>query len=79
MPGEQQDVTSTFARSVSDVLFWEDNSALLAGLRFRDAAGVRWQIRSDGRLDEELATGAGAELNMRQVGAPPRRGPPGTR
>jgi hypothetical protein len=53
MPGEQQDVTSTFAAPVTGVLFWEDNSALLAGLRFRDAAGVRWWIRSDGQLDED--------------------------
>jgi hypothetical protein len=53
MPGEQQDVASTFATPISDVLFWEDNSALLAGLRFRDAAGVRWRIRSDGQLDED--------------------------
>lgn len=62
MPGEQQDVTNVFAVPVTNLLFWEDSSALLAGLRFRDAAGVRWRIRSDGRLDEELATGARAEL-----------------
>jgi hypothetical protein len=53
MPGEQQNVTSVFAAPVTEVLFWEDNSALLAGLRFRDAAGVRWRIRSDGQLDED--------------------------
>jgi hypothetical protein len=39
MPGEQQDVTSTFAAPVAGVVFWEDDSALLAGLGFRDAAG----------------------------------------
>ncbi len=55
MPGEQQDIANIFAAPVTDVLFWEDNSPFLADLRFRDAAGVKWRIRSDGRLDEEPA------------------------
>jgi hypothetical protein len=67
MPGEQQDVTSIFAAPVAGVVFWEDNSALLAGLGFRDAAGARWRIRSDGRLDEDSAAGEPAVLNRRRA------------
>jgi hypothetical protein len=53
MPGEQQDVGIGFAAPVPDSVFWKDNSGLLTSLRFRDAAGVHWRFRSDGRLDEE--------------------------
>ena len=33
--------------------FLKDTSRLAAAVVFRDAAGVRWRLRSDGQLDEE--------------------------
>jgi hypothetical protein len=53
MPGEQMETSIGFANPVPTQQFWQDNSGLLTSLRFRDAAGVSWHYRSDGRLDDE--------------------------
>jgi hypothetical protein len=52
MPGDQADSAHAFTEPVPVPVFWQDNSRLQATLRFRDAAGVHWQLGTDGQLDE---------------------------
>jgi cbb3-type cytochrome oxidase subunit 3 len=53
MPGEQKGFDTVFEPSLPYQDFLKDTSRLAAAVIFRDAAGVRWRLRSDGQLDEE--------------------------
>jgi hypothetical protein len=53
MPGEQKGFDTVFEPSLLYQDFLQDTSRLAAAVIFRDAAGVRWRLRSDGQLDEE--------------------------
>ena len=59
MPGDQVDTGNGFTEPVPVPVFWQDNSRLQATVRFRDAAGVHWQLGTDGQLDEISASGDG--------------------
>jgi hypothetical protein len=52
MPGDQVDTAHGFTEPVPVPLFWQDNSRLRATVRFRDAAGVHWQLGTSGQLAE---------------------------
>lgn len=56
MPGEQKGLDTVFEPSLPYQDFLQDTSRLAAAVVFRDAAGVRWRLRSDGQLDEEPPT-----------------------
>lgn len=70
MPGES---ASPFVTSLVPSLpresFLLDTSLLAAGAVFRDAAGLRWRLRSDGQLDEEPRPRNAAP----RIGKPPHR------
>jgi hypothetical protein len=52
MPGEEAETGNGFTEPVPVTVFWQDNSRLQASVRFRDAAGVHWELGTDGQLDE---------------------------
>jgi hypothetical protein len=59
MPGDQVDTGNGFTEPVPVPVFWQDDSRLQATVRFRDAAGVHWQLGTDGQLDEIPLPGSG--------------------
>jgi hypothetical protein len=52
MPRDQVDTGNGFTEPVPFPVFWQDKSRLQASVRFRDAAGVYWELDTDGQLDE---------------------------
>jgi hypothetical protein len=52
MPGKPHAFVVGLVPSLPRKSFLRDTSLLGAGAVFRDAAGVRWRLRSDGQLDE---------------------------
>ena len=59
MPGDEVETGNGFTEPVLVPLFWQDNSRLQASVRFRDAAGVYWELDTDGRLEEIPLPGSG--------------------
>jgi hypothetical protein len=57
MPDERHAFFASIAPGLPADSFLLDTSLLRASVVFRDAAGVRWRLRSDGQLDEEPVTG----------------------
>jgi hypothetical protein len=56
MPDERNAFVAGIAPGLPADSFLLDTSLLRASVVFRDAAGVRWRLRSDGQLDEEPVT-----------------------
>lgn len=57
MPDEQHAFVAGITPGLPADSFLLDTSLLGASVVFRDAAGVRWRLRSDGHPDEEPVTG----------------------
>jgi len=61
MPGDRYDYP--FSANIGYTHFIQDPSLVGAGVVFRDAAGVRWQLGTDGQLDEISASGDGSDAS----------------
>jgi hypothetical protein len=53
MPGDQLDTRHRFTRSVTVPA--QEHSLARAGVRFRDAAGVHWELETNGQFNEVSA------------------------
>jgi hypothetical protein len=67
MPDDQVETSNAFRQPVPVAEFLRDNSRFQARLRFRDAAGVFWELDSDGQLKEMSSLEGGIPSSGRRA------------